>query len=200
MDLRDALTQIADIRGHLARSETFRGYRSVTTAISGGIALLAAAIQTRWIPNPTQDIDAYLLLWLAAALVSLLIVAAEMALRLHRLGCAVQREMSLSAAEQFFPCLAAGAMLTYVLVTYAADSVWMLPGLWMILFSLGIFSSRRLLPKPALFIGGFYMVMGSLVLALHAGLGPWTMGLPFAVGQGAGALMLYWKLERQHAW
>jgi hypothetical protein len=165
MELEDALTQIADIRGHLSRSETFRGYRSIPTALSGGIALLAAGVQSRWIPNPSHDINAYLFLWLLAAGVSLVTVAVEMAIRLRRSGCAVQREMSLSAAEQFFPCLAAGAMLTYVMVTYAIETIWMLPGLWMILFSLGVFSSRRLLPKPAVLVGGFYMVAGALVLS-----------------------------------
>ena len=201
MELSDALTQIADIRGQIARSGTFRGYRSVPTAFSGMIALLAAAAQQRWVPNPYQAVDAYLWIWFGAAMLSLFTVALEMILRLRRSGCTVQREMSLAAAEHFFPCLAAGALLTFVIVEYAIETGWMLPGLWMILFSLGIFSSRRFLPKQAIGLGGFYMLAGALVLSMRyrAGLSPWTMGLPFGFGQLVAAAMFYWTLERNHA-
>jgi hypothetical protein len=198
MELSDALSQIADIRGQIARSGTFRGYRSVPTALSGAIALLTAAAQQRWVPDPYRSLDAYLWLWFGAAILSLATVAVEMILRLRRSGCTVQREMSLAAAEHFLPCLAAGALLTFVIVEYAIEASWMLPGLWMFLFSLGVFSSRRFLPKPALGLGGFYMLAGALVLSMRyrAGLAPWTMGIPFGIGQIAAAVLFYWTLER----
>jgi hypothetical protein len=198
MELGDALTQIADIRGQIARSGTFRGYRSVPTALSGAIALLAAALQAKWVPDPYRALDRYLWLWLGAAVLSLCTVALEMALRLRRSGCTVQREMSLAAAEHFCPCLAAGALLTFVVVQYAIETAWMLPGLWMFLFSLGIFSSRRFLPRQGIALGGFYMLAGALVISLRyrAALSPWTMGVPFGIGQLAAAVVFYFTLER----
>ena len=45
MELRDALTQITEIRLQLARTEVFRGYRAMPVAFSGGVAVLAALIQ-----------------------------------------------------------------------------------------------------------------------------------------------------------
>ena len=45
MELREALTQITEIRLQLARTEVFRGYRAMPVAFSGGVALLAAVIQ-----------------------------------------------------------------------------------------------------------------------------------------------------------
>ena len=39
MELREALTQIAEIRQQMARGEVFRGYRAATTAFSGVVAL-----------------------------------------------------------------------------------------------------------------------------------------------------------------
>ena len=198
MELGDALTQIADIRGQIARSGTFRGYRSVPTALSGMIALLTAAAQQRWVPDPYHWLDGYLWIWFAAAMLSLLTVAIEMIARLRRGGSIVQREMSMAAAEHFFPCLAAGALLTFVVVEYAIETAWMLPGLWMILFSLGVFSSRRFLPRQAVGVGGFYMLAGALVISMRyqAALSPWTMGLVFGLGQLATAGLFYWKLER----
>ena len=47
MQLDEALRQISDIRHQMARSEVFRGYRSVTVGLSGGLGLLAAAVQPR---------------------------------------------------------------------------------------------------------------------------------------------------------
>ncbi len=52
MELRDALTQITEIRLQLARTEVFRGYRAMPVAFSGGVALLAAVIQTATIADP----------------------------------------------------------------------------------------------------------------------------------------------------
>ena len=45
MKLDDALSQIAEIRQQIARSQTFRGYRSATTAFSAVMAMSAAAVQ-----------------------------------------------------------------------------------------------------------------------------------------------------------
>ena len=70
MDLHEALTQIAEIRLQMARTEVFRGYRALPVAISGVLALLAAGVQAAWIAEPTRELAAYLALWIGAAVVS----------------------------------------------------------------------------------------------------------------------------------
>ena len=45
MELRDALTQIAEIRQQMARGEVFRGYRAAMTAFSGMAAIITGFIQ-----------------------------------------------------------------------------------------------------------------------------------------------------------
>jgi hypothetical protein len=121
-----------------------------------------------------------------------------MVLRCRRTDQPLQWEMSLAAAEQFMPCLVAGALLTYVIVAFNGEQVWMLPGLWMVLFSMGVFASRRLLPKPTVLIAMYYLLAGLMVLAMRrdAGLSPWTMGSVFGFGQLFAAGVLYWTLER----
>jgi hypothetical protein len=47
MELREALTQITEIRQQMARSGVFRGYRSATVGFSGVLGLLAAAFERR---------------------------------------------------------------------------------------------------------------------------------------------------------
>ena len=201
MELREALTQIAEIRQQMARTELFRGYRAAPVAFSGGLALGAAALQTVLIPQPREQLTAYLILWFGAAALSLLASAGGMILRHRYLSSPLQREITMLAVEQFVPALAAGALLTFVLVVTSPESLWMLPGLWQMLFSLGIFASYRLLPRPMLGVAIFYLAASAVCLALARGdgaLSPWAMGVPFGAGQLLVASVLYWSLERSH--
>jgi hypothetical protein len=202
MELRDALTQITEIRLQLARNEVFRGYRAMPVAFSGGIAALAAFIQSVTIPEPLAQIGPYLVLWIAAAVVSLLAAGLEMMIRARNSSTPMTRELTWLALEQFCPALMAGALLTVVLVRTAPDSLWMLPGLWQILYGLGIFASCRLLPRPMFWAAVFYLGTGLASLAVAHGsqaLSPWSMGVPFGAGQLLVALVLYCTLERDHA-
>src|SRR5262249_60977968 len=111
-------------------------------------------------------------------------------------------EMTWLALEQFCPSLVAGGLLTVVLVRAVPESVWMLPGAWQIVYSLGIFASCRLLPRATFWVAAFYLVTGLAVLALargEAALSPWAMALPFGAGQMLAAAVLYNTLERDHA-
>jgi hypothetical protein len=77
---------------------------------------------------------------------------------------------------------------------FAPETLWMLPGLWQILVSLGVFASVRSLPRSVAFAGAWYFVAGFTVLLLSSQshtLSPWAMGLPFAVGQALMATILY---------
>src|SRR3954453_14483177 len=119
MELRDALTQISEIRRQMARTEVFRGYRAVPVAFSGLLALTSAAIQSTWIVDPAEQMTSYLALWVAAALVSAIGAGTEMTLRARRSSVPGGSELTRMAIEQFSPCLVAGGLLTFVLVRFA---------------------------------------------------------------------------------
>lgn len=201
MELREALTQISEIRLQLARNEVFRGYRAMPVAFSGVVAVLAAFIQSVTMPDPVVRIGPYLVLWIGAAVVSGLAAGLEMMIRARNSSTTMTRELTWLALEQFCPSLIAGALLTVVLLRAVPESLWMLPGLWQILYCLGIFASCRLLPRPTFWVGVFYLGTGLAVLAMAHGasaLSPWSMGLPFGAGQILAALVLYRTLERDH--
>ncbi len=163
------------------------------------MGLLAAVLQSRWISEPTVDLDRYLALWMIAAVVSVLVTGGEMVWKARRSESGLERDMTLLAVEQFLPCLAVGALLTLCIYSGARQVAWMLPSLWALVFSLGIFASYRLLPRPALWIGVYYAVCGGICLLWGQGensLAPWQMGLSFGGGQLLGAAILYWNLER----
>jgi len=201
MDLRDALAQIAEIRAHIAQNETFRGYRSATVAASGLLALLGAAFQAIWIPDPQQHLAGYLRLWIGVATASFLIFATEIVWRSYWNAASQARQLTLLAVQQFAPCLVAGGLMTYAIVVYVPVSVVLLPGLWAIVFSLGIFASCRLLPAATIWIAGYYLAAGTAALILARGessLSPCAMAGTFGVGQLLAATVLFFALERDH--
>src|SRR5262249_11772599 len=152
-------------------------------------------------PEPAQNLPAYFTLWVGAAVISAVAAGTEMVLGYRRSGSTLTREITWLALGQFLPCVVAGGLLTLVLLLFARPGLWMLPGLWQILFSLGIFASFRLLPRATLGVGVFYLAAGVLCLALAQGeaeFSPWAMGIPFGVGQLYAAAVLYWTLERSH--
>ena len=201
MELDEALSQIAEIRRQMARTEVFRGYRAVTVAASGLLAWGATAVQAWWIPRPQEQLTAYLTLWLGAAVISAVAAGFEMAYRARQETSRWTRELNLLALEQFLPCLFAGGLLTFAVVRYAPAQAWMLPGLWSILFSLGVFASRRLLPPAIFLVAVYYLAAGVVVLSRFQGdwaLSPWAMGVPFGVGQLLASAVLYRTLEWDH--
>ena len=201
MELDDALMKVSEIRLQIARSEAFRGYRSATAAFSGLMAVAAAIVQPLVVPEPVADAPTYLMLWIAAALLCIAATAAEMTFRCRRSQSPTAGRMTWLAVEQFLPSLIAGAVITLVLAIAAVDSLWLLPGLWGILFSLGIFSSARLLPRAIVWVALYYLACGAGCLVWAQGpraFSPWAMGLTFGGGQFFAALVLYVTLERDH--
>jgi hypothetical protein len=113
----------------------------------------------------------------------------------------MQTERTVDAVERFVPSLAAGAILTFVFYNSITHDAWMLPGLWAVCFSLGVFASRTLLPRGIAVVGGYYLLAGCADLVLARGthmFSPWAMALPFGIGQLLASGVLYWNLERKH--
>jgi hypothetical protein len=196
-DLNKALGDISSIRRQVAHSTEFRGYGPATLAATGGIAILAAGVQEVWRPNPTYRIPAYLAIWISTAIVSAALIAVQTVTRSHRMHSGMADEMIKMAVEQFSPAAVAGALLTIVLVGSVPSVLWMLPGLWQITFSLGVFSSCRFLPRPMAAAGAWYLLTGLTCIALADGraLSPWAMGIPYGGGQLLVAGILFFTAQ-----
>jgi hypothetical protein len=194
-DLRKALGDISSMRRQMARSTEFRGYGPATLAGTAGFALLAAAIQTRLAPDPANQLGRYLTIWIWTALASAALIGVQMHTRTRRIHSGMADEMIRMAVEQFLPSALAGALVTLVLVRYVASASWMLPGLWQIIFSLGVFSSCRFLPRAMVAAGAWYLATGLVCLALAdaRALSPWAMAIPYAAGQLLVAGILYFS-------
>jgi hypothetical protein len=185
-ELRQALAEISAIRTQVARETQFRGYGPRSTAASGALAILVASVQSLWFKASHGDARVFLMVWVSTAVVAAVVSAWETYVRTRKVHLGFSREMIQVAIEQFLPAMVVGLMLTVVLVKVAPQELWMLPGLWQLAFSLGIFASCRFLPRPMFAVGLWYLVAGLACLAIEGGpheLSPWTMGIPFGIGQ-----------------
>jgi hypothetical protein len=184
--LRDALADINAIRAQIARATEFRGYGPASVAATGVLALLVATVQAHWYKSSGQDLGTFLVIWIATAVVCLILTGVETVTRARRVHPDLASEMIYHAAEQFVPALVAGFLLTLVFMGFVQGSRWMLPGLWQIVFSLGVFASRRFLPWQMFLAGAWYLATGLVCIAIasaHGIASPWAMGVPFGIGQ-----------------
>ncbi|MFI5013729.1 MAG: hypothetical protein ACHQAY_15420 [Hyphomicrobiales bacterium] len=201
-DLDRALADISAIRGQMARGSEFRGYGPMTMAGTGVLALLAASLQALWLPDPASDVSSYIALWVTAAAASALLIGVEMVARTRRIHHGLADEMIQAAIGEFMPAGIAGALVTFVLFRCAPQNLSMLPGLWQVMFSLGVFASCRSLPRPIFMVAIWYLFAGLANLALAgegATFSPWAMGAPFGVGQMLVALILHRSFAEHHA-
>jgi hypothetical protein len=193
-DLDKALADIFAIRSQIAAGTAFRGYGPAAVAATGGLALATAIVQFLWLDDPSAHPLVFFAGWAAAALVSGGMIWIEMQARSRRHHSGLADVMIHQAIEQFLPAGVAGVLLAVMLLKFAPETLWLLPGLWQVLVSLGIFASVRSLPRTVAFAGAWYFVagFGCLLLASQSHtLSPWTMGLPFVIGQLLMAAILH---------
>jgi hypothetical protein len=191
-DIDKALADISAIRGQIASHTAFRGYGPVAITITGLLALGMATAQALFPIAGTPLL--YGFEWLATAIVCGAVVRIEMQGRSQRLHSGLADTMIHQAIEQFLPATAASLFMPLLLLQFAPESTWMMPGLWQLFVSLGIYASLHNLPRAMFYAGAFYLISGfvSLLYAsqTHA-LSPWLMGVPFFVGQSMMAMILY---------
>ena len=191
-DIDKALSDIVEIRSRIAAGTAFRGYGPLAAAATGVIGFLTALSQCLFLPAMTPG--QFVWCWIGAGILSALVVRIEMQDRSRRLHSGLADAMIHQAIGQFLPAAAASLFLPLFLLSHAPDALWIMPGLWQILVSLGIFASLRSLPATVSWGGFWYFLSGAASLFLasqtHA-LSPWMMGVPFLLGQCLIAALLY---------
>ena len=113
MRVEEALTQVRVMQSQVARAQQYCCYRSATIATSGLSAMVAAAVQSYWIPHPLEQLQWFLVLWVGVAILSVAITGAEIFVRWTRTDSPHARRQTLATVRQFVPCLIAGALLTW---------------------------------------------------------------------------------------
>ncbi len=196
-ELQQALSEIHSIRTQVARGTEFHGYGPASIAASGILALAVAAAQTQWMAKSAKtDLAIWLGVWAGTAVVSVFLTGLETFVRARRVHLGFAKEMVQSAVAQFLPAVMVGFLLAVVMMRVAPEECWMLPGLWELIFSLGVFASCRFLPRQMFAVGVWYLAAGLFCLVAGSAtrsLSPWTMGIPFGVGQLLVAAVLQFR-------
>ena len=199
MQLQQALLEIAEIRERVASVQVFRGFRAQGAALSAGIAFLAAVLQSRWLPQPTEELPRYVLWWSNVAALSIAIQTLDLARRWVQDPSGREQSRTAGVLRALAPPLVTGALATLVLVRTAPELGWTLPAVWSLLFAQGVFASAPMLPRGTWAIGAYYVASGLVVLTWGRGdqsLAGWTMAATFGIGQLFAAIVLYFALER----
>ncbi len=206
VQLKEALSDIAEIRSHLDRNQAYRGFRSMAIGLSALFVMLGSLFQLGMNVDMTRSPARYLEIWLVVALGSLLVTVVEMIVRGR-----ISNEMSVwkmhgRVATSILPSLIVGALVTAALMfesgfhsRLARDNIWLLPGVWALIYSLGLFASSNLLHRATRVAAIYYLVTGCGYLYWNATrhqIDAWHMVAIFGVGQLLLAGLLYWKVER----
>ncbi len=199
MRIDEALSQVRSIQLQLARTQQYCCYRSATIALSGLLALAAAILQAYWVSDPVDDLARYLWLWVSVAVLSVAVTGAEVLLRWQRADSPHARRQTVATVRQFAPCIVAGAVVTWGIASFTPQHAALLPALWSVIFSLGVFASSAYLPSGSMAVAVYYLVAGIVCLRwgqAEQALRPWTMVVTFAVGQWLTAAVLFRHRER----
>jgi hypothetical protein len=190
-DLSRALAQIDAIHEQVARSATYRGWRPVPVAASGVVGLAAAAWQSGGAAS-TDGVN-FALFWTAVAAMAATVGCAEILWHFSARSTPAERRQTRHVLCHLLPALVAGALATAALVQRVPALATLLPGLWSVLFGVGIFGARPLLPRGSAVVAFYFWVVGSALLWSGVDAttpSAWAVGGTFGVGQMLAAAIL----------
>ena len=213
VNLNKAMSDLAEIRAHLDRTETYRGFRSLTVGVSGLLVFVAGLVQQHLRNNEQLSLANYLTVWFSVAGISILLAAVEMVVRGRISSNPNVWKMHGRLVLGLLPALLAGAAMTPIVcsgispnsIDFDQDAqlaAWALPfdvgsvlqlGIVLLFKPLGQSFDLDCVVFPDYFLG-FDGHWGHLHPKRQVGRMPAIFGL----GQiGFGAL-LYWNSERHH--
>jgi len=188
--IHHALAQVQQLKRQVLEKQRFKGYSGRARAISGTLALLAAAVVS-W-PHYPQTVAAQLIGWGTLFTVCLLLNYGAL-LYWFVSDPAVNRNLRrLKPTLDALPPLFVGGLLTWLLIRHGLHH--QLFGLWMCLYGLANVASRHVLPRLIGLLGAFYIACGTACL-LAPGISlfnPWIMGLVFFCGEWTGGIIFHY--------
>jgi uncharacterized membrane protein len=203
MEVRQALADLAEVRGRLATVQRFDGYSGPAAIASGVVAVAAGLVQAVLAPEPATagERHTYLTIWLVCLGLALAInYGAILIWRTRNRGPQAKIQIR-TVGMSIVPAIAAGGVITLGLVLRGLTDL--LPGMWCATYALGLFASRAMVPRDVVLVAvAFGAVAAILLLApnIHP-LAWWIMPAAFGLGQIAiGAIVRFdAPLERKPA-
>lgn len=185
MEIRQAMADLAEVRGRLANVQRFDGVSGNAAIASGFVALLAGAVQAATVPEPSSAAarGTYIVIWLTCLGLALAInYGAIVAWRARNPGVQAGVQFR-TVGMSILPAIAAGGVVTLALVERGLDDL--LPGMWCATYALGLFASRRMVPRNVVLVAAAFGAAAAALLLLP-GIAPlawWVMPAAFGLGQ-----------------
>jgi uncharacterized membrane protein SirB2 len=182
-----AAREIRYIRDAMEKASAFTAVPGAGGVAMGGIALAAAAAASH-----ARTPEAWLAVWLAAAVFAVAVGAVAMARKARR----SETPLFTGPARRFLltltPPLAAGAILTFALER--AGRVDLLSGVWLLLYGTAVVTGGAMSVRPVLAMGALFMILGAAALA-----SPSAWGTAYLAG-GFGGLQIFFgiRIWRRH--
>jgi len=183
----EVLDQIEFIRHTMESATSF-------TAVPGwGMVLLGVtALATAFFARTVQSQIAWVLLWLGEAMLAGLISLIAMVKKTGSLAKLAASIPARKCALSLVPPLAAGAVLTIIMMEQRLFAV--LPGMWLMLYGVAIITGGAFSVKVIPVMGICFAIFGTVALALP---GAWANGI-MAAGFGGLHIAFGLLIARRH--
>lgn len=185
MHIHQALADVRQIQSVLAKTERFRLLRATTVAATAVLAFLGAWLQAWLVGEASESPLAYAVYWSAIASAGAGCALLASAWRYWGRPTSWDRAMWLEASRSFVPALAVGGLLTAVIALRYPSVASLLPGIWSLLFGLGVWATTRVFPRGMSGVALYYLIVGvvAILFAERWAFSPWWMSVAFGGGQ-----------------
>jgi hypothetical protein len=167
-----ALDNLRYIRETMERATAFTGISGWGEIAIGVTALLATAIAAL-----QSTFNAWLAVWIAEGLISLLIAGWSMDRKARAIDMPLGSGPGRKAVFSLTPPLLAGGLLTIVLVQAGLTNA--IPGVWLLLYGTGVITGGMYSVKVVPIMGICLMVLGALALFSPPAFANWFMAAGF---------------------
>jgi hypothetical protein len=154
-----AMDNLRYIRETMERAGSFTAVSGWGVVVIGGTALIAA-----WVAARAEAPAVWLAVWVVEALLALAIGVISVARKARAAGMPLLSGPGRKVALSLSPPLVAGAALTAVL--FHGGLVALLPGMWLLLFGVGIVAAGSFSVRIIPVMGMSFMLLGKVAFLL----------------------------------
>jgi hypothetical protein len=147
----------------------------------GGVAMGVTALAAAWIAHRQTTREAWLVAWVAEAVLALGIAGATMVLKAHAAQVSLLSGPARKFVMSFAPPLVVGALLTAVL--YQRGDTDTLPGVWLLLYGTAVMTGGAFSVRVIPVMGICLMALGAAALFSPAAWGDAFMATGFGLLQ-----------------
>ena len=167
-----AMDNLRYIRETMERATAFTGISGWGEVAIGVTALIAAVLAAN-----QATFKAWLAVWIAEGLISLLIAGWSMDRKARAASMPLVSGPGRKAVFSLSPPIIAGGLLTLVLMRARLTNL--IPGMWLLLYGTGVITGGMFSVSVVPVMGGCFMVLGAIALFAPPALANWFMAAGF---------------------